>query len=62
MKPRVELLEAVEERTRALGIAELWVHTSEAGPFYERCGWTYAHRKDAVRDESVLTRDLSPLA
>ena len=56
------LLQSVEERTLALGIAELWVHTSEAGPFYERCGWTYAHRKEAVRDESVLTRDLSPLA
>jgi GNAT superfamily N-acetyltransferase len=54
------LVLAAEQRAHALGASQLWVHTSEAGPFYSRCGWTYAHRKEALQDESVLIRDLGP--
>jgi GNAT superfamily N-acetyltransferase len=53
------LLRATEHRAHALGASELWLYTSEAGPFYERCGYTYAHRKDALRDNAVLHRSLS---
>lgn len=55
------LVQVAEQRAHTLGAFRLWVHTSEAGPFYSRCGWTYAHRKEALEDESVLVRELPVL-
>ena len=49
-----ELLSAAADRSRQEAAAELWVWTTEAGPFYERCGYEYAHRKETLRDQSVL--------
>ena len=49
-----ELLGAAAEGVRRAAAGELWVWTAEAGPFYERCGYQYAHRKQTVRDPSVL--------
>jgi GNAT superfamily N-acetyltransferase len=52
------LLTAGEDEARDGGCNELWVWTAEAGPFYERCGYRYAHRKESLRDRSVLYRVL----
>ena len=52
------LLAATADRARLLGATQLWVWTTEAGPFYERCGYELAHRKASVRDAAVLRRDL----
>jgi N-acetylglutamate synthase-like GNAT family acetyltransferase len=49
-----ELLRAAADGAREAGAAELWVWTTEAGPFYERCRYEYAHRKESLRDQSVL--------
>jgi GNAT superfamily N-acetyltransferase len=49
-----ELLSAAAEGVRQAAATELWVWTTEAGPFYERCGYQYAHRKENLRDRSVL--------
>ena len=49
-----ELLVAAADAARQAAVAELWVWTTEAGPFYERCGYEYAHRKETLRDQSVL--------
>ncbi|MGO9876373.1 MAG: GNAT family N-acetyltransferase [Acidimicrobiia bacterium] len=54
------LVRAVEVRARTFGLAELWLRTGEAGPFYERCGWTYVLRKEHLRDDAVMRRDLLP--
>lgn len=54
------LVLAAEQRAHGSGSSQLWVHTSEAGAFYARCGWTFAHHKEAIADESVLFRDLGP--
>jgi GNAT superfamily N-acetyltransferase len=48
------LLSAAADGARQAAAYELWVWTSEAGPFYERCGFEYAHRKETLRDRSVL--------
>jgi GNAT superfamily N-acetyltransferase len=48
------LLDAAAARARDADATELWVWTTEAGPFYERCGYQYAHRKESLRDRSVL--------
>lgn len=52
------ILSGAQERSRSFGAKELWLYTSEAGPFYERCGYQYAHRKASVADNSVLWRNL----
>ena len=52
------LLDATADRARSLGATQLWVWTTEAGPFYERCGYELAHRKEGVRDSAVLRRAL----
>jgi GNAT superfamily N-acetyltransferase len=49
-----ELLSAAAEGVRQAAATELWVWTTEAGPFYERCGYEYAHRKENLPDRSVL--------
>ena len=53
-----QLLRAAADRARHAAATELWVWTTEAGPFYERCGYEYAHRKETLRDQSVLYRAL----
>ena len=50
-----ELLRAAADGARR-SAQELWVWTTEAGPFYERCGYEYADRKETTRDASVLHR------
>lgn len=50
-----ELLNRAADGARHSGATELWVWTTEAGPFYERCGYEYAHRKETTRDASVLS-------
>ena len=52
------LLGAAAGQARAAAATDLWVWTTEAGPFYERCGYRYVHRKENVRDCSVLARTL----
>ena len=52
------LLDAAASEARYASVSELWVWTTEAGAFYERCGYQYAHRKQRVRDPSVLSRIL----
>jgi GNAT superfamily N-acetyltransferase len=52
------LLRGAEERSRSFGATEMWLYTSEAGPFYERCGYQYAHRKEGMDDNAVLWRVL----
>jgi GNAT superfamily N-acetyltransferase len=49
------LLSAAAENASGASATELWVWTTEAGPFYERCAYRYAHRKDGLRDCSVLS-------
>jgi GNAT superfamily N-acetyltransferase len=53
-----ELLGEAASGARQAQAVELWVWTTEAGPFYERCGYEYAHRKQTLRDQSVLSRSL----
>ena len=53
-----ELLRTAEEHARRLGVRELWLHTGEAGPFYDRCGWVYEVRKERVDDDAVMRRTL----
>ena len=52
------LLRVADQRAQAFGAPELWLHTSEAGPFYHRCGWAFAHRKQGPRDDAVMVRQL----
>jgi GNAT superfamily N-acetyltransferase len=52
------LLSAVEERARAIGATELWLHTGEAEQFYERCGWSHLARREHVGDDTVMQRAL----
>jgi len=52
------LLAGAAEHAQADGAAELWVWTTEADAFYERCGYQYVHRKAGLRDRSVLHRTL----
>jgi GNAT superfamily N-acetyltransferase len=53
-----QLVRAAEDTARRFGAQELRLYTSEAGPFYERCGWSYLHRKQDPSDDSVMRRDL----
>jgi N-acetylglutamate synthase-like GNAT family acetyltransferase len=48
------LLAGAAEQAGAAGVATLWVWTTEAGAFYERCGYEYVHRKTELRDRSIL--------
>jgi len=52
------LVQAAEETARTFGATELWLYTAEAGPFYERCGWSYRLRKEHPRDNSVMRHKL----
>jgi GNAT superfamily N-acetyltransferase len=52
------LVQAAEQHVRSLGRRELWVWTTEAGPFYARCGWEYARRKEQLVGAAVLRREL----
>jgi GNAT superfamily N-acetyltransferase len=52
------LLSAAADHARETPATELWVWTTEAGPFYERCNYRYAHRKNGLRDRSVLSLTL----
>lgn len=53
-----ELVRVAEQTARRFGATELRLHTAEAGPFYERCGWSYLHRKDEPNDQSVMRQCL----
>jgi GNAT superfamily N-acetyltransferase len=53
------LLVGAAEQARSASARELWVWTTEAGPFYKRCGYQYAHRKVSVSDRSVLWLSLA---
>jgi GNAT superfamily N-acetyltransferase len=48
------LAHAAEEMARRYGATELRLYTAEAGSFYERCGWSYLHRKKHPSDNSVM--------
>ena len=53
------LLTEAEDRARAAGATELWLHTGEAARFYERCGYTTARPKTSLEQDAVLWRALS---
>lgn len=52
------LVKAGEARARSYGASELWLHTGEAGRFYERCGWSLVQRKLRLIDDAVMYRTL----
>jgi GNAT superfamily N-acetyltransferase len=52
------LVKAAESTARSFGVPELWLRTETAGPFYERCGWSYAAPKQSLRLAAVLRRAL----
>lgn len=52
------LLTEAEDRARAAGATELWLHTGEAARFYERCGYTAARPKTSLEQDAVLWRPL----
>lgn len=52
------LVRAAEARAAAFGAREMWLWTSEAGPFYARCGYTVVARKEDVAGHAVLWRAL----
>jgi GNAT superfamily N-acetyltransferase len=52
------LLAQAAERARDFGATELWLYTSEAARFYERCGYKVAHSKERLLDNAVLWREL----
>jgi GNAT superfamily N-acetyltransferase len=49
------LLAAAADRARELGATELWLYTSEAARFYERCGYRLVEEKRGVDDDAVLS-------
>jgi len=53
------LLREAELLAWKLGATDLWLYTSEAPAFYERCGWSVVFRKDRLQDHTVMRRDLS---
>jgi GNAT superfamily N-acetyltransferase len=53
------LLAGAAEHAMSASAAELWVWTTEAGPFYERCGYQYVRRKDSVHGRWVLSLALA---
>ena len=52
------LLAEAEDRARAAGATELWLHTGEATRFYERCGYEVARAKVSLAEDAVLRRAL----
>jgi GNAT superfamily N-acetyltransferase len=44
---------------RVYGASELWLHTSEASAFYERCGWSVVSRKQQLQEDTVMRIDLA---
>jgi GNAT superfamily N-acetyltransferase len=52
------LLDAAADRARALGATRLWLRTSAAARFYERCGYRSAHAKQGLEDDAVLWVEL----
>jgi len=54
-----ELLRVAELLARKFGASELWLYTSEAPAFYERCGWIVVSPKQRLQDTTVMRRDLS---
>ena len=52
------LVNAAESTARRFGVSELWLRTETAGPFYERCGWSYAVPKQGLRLAAVMRRAL----
>jgi GNAT superfamily N-acetyltransferase len=55
---RTLLLEA-EHLAREFGASDLWLFTSEAAAFYERCGWSVVARKERLQDSTVMRKDLA---
>jgi GNAT superfamily N-acetyltransferase len=56
------LIAAVEQASRAAGIATLWLHTSTAERVYQRAGWQVAEASQQVELPDVLMRrDLDAL-
>ena len=53
------LLTAAEHRCHALGHGQLWLHTSEAKRFYERCGWRLEADKPGIGRDAVLSKQLA---
>jgi len=53
------LLIAAEQRCIELGHVHLWLHTSEAKRFYERCGWHLEADKPGIGRDAVLSKQLS---
>lgn len=52
------LVVAAEDTAHRFGIRELWLRTGTAGPFYERCGWSYVARKQDAQSYAVMRRTL----
>jgi GNAT superfamily N-acetyltransferase len=48
------LLGAAGERARRHGATELWLHTSEAAQFYERCGYELVRARTDLQAAAVL--------
>jgi GNAT superfamily N-acetyltransferase len=52
------LVAAAEDTARRFGESELWLRTGTAGPFYERCGWSYVVPKYGLQGDAVMRRNL----
>lgn len=52
------LVQAAESMARDLSVPELWLRTETAGPFYERCGWSYVVPKQSRQLAAVMRRTL----
>jgi GNAT superfamily N-acetyltransferase len=52
------LLREVDHLARRFGASDLWLYTSEAPGFYERCGWNAVSRKERLQDATVMRKDL----
>ena len=53
------LLTAAEHRCVEQGHRSLWLHTSEAKRFYERCGWHLEADKPGLGRDAVLSKRFS---
>jgi tRNA (cmo5U34)-methyltransferase len=54
---RALVLEA-EHQAAHLGVHEMWVWTTEAAPFYQRCGYQVVAKKETLAGSTVLRHDL----
>jgi GNAT superfamily N-acetyltransferase len=52
------LVNTAERTARRFGVRELWLRTETAGPFYKRCGWSYAVPKQGLQLAAVMRRAL----